>query len=171
VGSAAVQIAALRGARVTAVVRTLAHDAELRALGAHDVIVTDQVTNVDAVDVVLELVGAAHLELVQGRLAPGGRVVVIGVGAGSRATIDLLGLMQRRALVTGSTLRARSREEKSHVAAAVSRDLATGWADGRIRVPAVTTFDLDNVEAAYDYFSTPGKFGKVVLVTSAASHP
>jgi len=36
--------------------------------------------------------------------------------------------------------------------------------DGRLRVPVLETFALDEVEAAYDRFAAGGKLGKIVLV-------
>ncbi len=164
VGSAAIQIARLRGAHVTAVTRTPAHHAELLALGADQVIALEDVVNIDPVDVVLELVGAAHLSLAQSRLADFARIVVIGVaGGGSRVEVDLLNIMRTRSTLTGSTLRSRSHDEKAGVIAHVRDALEGPWRRGEIKVPMSKTFALADVEEAYDYFSQPGKFGKVLL--------
>jgi NADPH2:quinone reductase len=122
------------------------------------------VSDVGPVDVVLELVGAAHLALAQHLLAPFARVVVIGVGGGgSRVDLDLLLFMASRATLTGSTLRSRSREEKAAVADLVNRALVPRWTTGELRVPVARTFDLAQAESAYEYFARPGKLGKVVL--------
>ena len=164
VGVAAVQIARARGAHVTAVTRTSEHHDELRALGANDTITIDQVGDIDPVDVVLELVGAAHLSRALGVLAPRARIVVIGVGGGSRVEIDLRIIMGRRATLTGSTLRARSRDEKAMVIQRVNESLVPLWTTGDLRVPVARTFDLTDAADAYEYFSHPGKFGKVVLL-------
>lgn len=164
VGSAAVQIGRLRGAHVTAVTRGASHHQSLRALGADEVIPLEDVSNIAPVDVVLELVGAAHLSLAQGRLANFARVVVIGVaGGGSRVEIDLLNVMRSRSSLTGSTLRSRSYEEKAQVIAQVTQALVGPWARGELTVPLAATFDLADVERAYAFFSEPGKFGKVIL--------
>ncbi len=164
VGVAAVQIAVARGAHVVAVTRDDTHHPALRELGAHDCITTDEVAHIDLVDVVLELVGAAHLEVAQRRLAPFARVVVIGVGAGSKASIDLLGIMTTRASVTGSTLRARDRAAKASVATAVSDELVPLWRENALRVPLAGTVAFDELPLAYERFSAPGKFGKFVVV-------
>jgi NADPH:quinone reductase-like Zn-dependent oxidoreductase len=163
VGSAAIQIAHSLGAQVTAVTRTAEHHEQLRALGADVTITTDEIPSIEPVDVVLELVGAANLSLAQTVLAPRARVVVIGVGGGARVEIDLLGIMSRRATLTGSTLRARSREEKAEVIALVNQSLVPRWTDGELRVPIAKTFPLGDVNEAYHYFGQPGKFGKVVV--------
>ena len=165
VGCAAVQIAHAWGAEVVAVTRTSEHHAALVALGADHTITLDQVSTIRPVDLVLELVGAAHLSAAMGVLAPRARVVVIGVGGGSRVEIDLRVVMGRRVTLTGSTLRARSREEKADVVARVNEELVPRWISGDLHVPIARTFALEDAGAAYEYFANPGKFGKVVLVT------
>ena len=93
VGTAAVQLAAVAGARVVATVRNPDHHDRVRALGADDVILPDEVGEHGPYDVSLELVGASGVEAVLPHLAKGARVVVIGVGAGARAQVNLLALM------------------------------------------------------------------------------
>ncbi|HEY5112338.1 MAG TPA: zinc-binding dehydrogenase [Acidimicrobiales bacterium] len=163
VGVAAVQIAHALGAHVTAVTRTNEFHAALRELGADDTITLDTVATIEPVDVVLELVGAAHLELAQRVLSPFARVIVIGVGAGSRLELDLLGMMRSRSTFTGSTLRSRSREEKADVARLIGDALLPRWTKGELTVPLARVFDLRHGGDAYDFFAQPGKFGKVVL--------
>ena len=165
VGTAAVQLAAARGAVPIAVVRTMSHADELRSLGAHDVVTLDNVAQLEPVDVVIELVGAAHLEHAQRVLAPRARVVIIGVGGGARVELDLLTVMSKRVVLTGSTLRARSRAEKADVASVVTREVVPLWAAGTISVPVAATFLLEEASRAYELFSVPGKFGKVVLTS------
>ncbi|MDE3147216.1 MAG: zinc-binding dehydrogenase [Acidobacteriota bacterium] len=170
VGSAAVQVGHLLGAHVTAVTRSLAHHQSLRDLGADEVIDLAGVADIEPVDVVLELVGAAHLELAQRRLADFARVVVIGVaGGGSRSEVDLLNIMRTRAVLTGSTLRSRSPEEKTSIITRVTEALVSPWRRGEITVPVAATFELDDVQDAYAFFAAPGKFGKVVLATGGST--
>lgn len=163
VGVAGVQIAHAFGANVIAVTRTDEHHDELRALGADETVTVDEVGSVEGVDVVLELLGAPHLSAAQRILNPFARVVVIGVGAGSRVEIDLLNIMRTRSTLTGSTLRSRSRNEKADVARLIGDTLIPRWTKGELKVPLAQVFDLRNADAAYEYFSKPGKFGKVVL--------
>ena len=164
VGVAAVQIARLTGAHVTAVTRTSEHHERLRELGAHETITIDQVGDIEPVDVVLELVGAAHLAGAMTVLAPRAHVVVIGVAGGSRVELDLRVLMGRRAVLTGSTLRARSHEEKAAVIERVVDSLVPAWTTGDLRVPVARTFDFADAPDAYDFFAKSGKFGKVVML-------
>ncbi len=164
VGIAAVQIAHALGAHVTAVTRSDEHHERLRECGADDTITLDRVAELERVDVILELVGAAHLSVALGLLNPFARVVVIGVaGGGSRVEVDLRALMGSRSTLTGSTLRTRSRKEKAEIADRVSQTLIPRWRTNEVRVPVAQTFALDQATEAYDYFAQPGKFGKVVL--------
>jgi NADPH:quinone reductase-like Zn-dependent oxidoreductase len=163
VGTAAVQIAHALGAHVTAVTRTNEHHGQLRLLGADETITTGEVASIDRVNLVLELVGAANLSQAQNILAPRARIVVIGVGGGSRVEIDLRFIMALRATLTGSTLRARSREEKADVVARVNQSLVPRWTDRELRVTVARSFDLEDATKAYECFAESGKFGKVVL--------
>ncbi len=164
VGTAAIQIAHAIGSHVIAVTRTSEHHEQLRSLGADETLTLDEVTSLAPVNVVLELVGAAHLSLAQEVLAPRARIVVIGVGGGNTVSLDLLRVMSLRASLTGSTLRARSREEKTEVIQRVNEWLVPRWADGELQVPLAKTFDLDDIKNGYEYFSSPGKLGKVVVL-------
>jgi len=166
VGVAAVQIAHSLGAHVIAVTRSDEHHTRLRELGADETITMEDVVDIAPVDIVLELVGAAHLTLAWPRLAPYARVVVIGVGGGSRMEIDLLSVMSTRMTLTGSTLRARSRSEKSSVADRVAQTMIPRWRTGEVRVPVAQTFALDDADLAYAAFEQQGKFGKIVLRTA-----
>jgi NADPH:quinone reductase len=163
VGVAAVQIGRVLGANVVAVTRTSEHHEQLRALGASEAVTIEQVPSLDPVDVVLELVGATDLDLAFGVLNPHARVVVIGVGSGSRIEVDLLSLMRKRTVITGSTMRSRTLKEKSEVARLVGDTLVPRWRVGELVVPVAKVFDLDDVPGAYDYFAERGKFGKVIL--------
>ncbi|MDE3083315.1 MAG: zinc-binding dehydrogenase [Acidobacteriota bacterium] len=168
VGVAAVQIARSLGAHVIAVTRDPSHHAELAALGADETVTLEDVRDLAPVDVVLELVGAAHLERILDVTAPHARVVVIGVSAGSKATIDLRLIMGRRLTVTGSTLRARNHDEKARVVAAGTAWLADRWARGEVTMPLAQRFDLADAPLAYEAFARHGKFGKIVLTTDLA---
>jgi len=165
VGSAAVQIAKALGAHVIAVTRNTEHHERLRALGANEVVLIDEVHSLAPVDVVLELVGAAHLSQAQHVLAPRARVVVIGVsGGGATLELNLLNVMRTRATITGSTLRARTRDEKAEVVRLVNQALLPLWSTGAFDIPVAQTFPLERASDAYDYFAEPGKFGKVMLL-------
>jgi NADPH2:quinone reductase len=164
VGTAAVQIAHTAGAEVVASVRNPdLHDA-VRALGADKTIEPDQVNDCGPYDVSLELVGAPGVAAALGAMATGGRIVVIGVGAGATVEVNLLTIMQKRARIGGSTLRGRSVEEKAEVARAIEADVLPRLAAGQIKVPLAATYPMEDATAAYERFAAGGKLGKIVLV-------
>jgi NADPH:quinone reductase len=163
VGVAAIQIARALGAHAIAVTRDDHWHEQLRDLGAAETITLEEVTSLEGVDVVLELLGAAHLSRAFEVLNPYARAVVIGVGAGSRVEMNLLQVMQMRLTLTGTTMRSRSREQKAEVARLVGDVLVPRWTAGELVVPLARVFDLEDASAAYEYFAQPGKFGKVVL--------
>lgn len=163
VGTAAIQLARATGARVTATVR----NAELRdavaELGADDVIDPEGFEQHGPFDVILELVGAPNLATNVKALSTGGRIVVIGIGAGAKAELNLAALMAKRGRIMASTLRARSLEEKAATARAMEREVLPLFERGAARVPVADTFALDDVQAAYERFAAGGKLGKIIL--------
>lgn len=161
VGTAAVQLAAAAGARVTASVRDPALRHLVADLGAAAVAPGRED---GPFDVILELVGGPNLPGDLGLLGRRGRIAVIGVGGGSRAEIDLRVLMDRRAAIRGSTLRSRPLEDKADAARRVESRVLPLVDRGEVTVVVAATFALDEVAAAYERFATPGKLGKVVLV-------
>ncbi|HEX7084304.1 MAG TPA: zinc-binding dehydrogenase [Gaiellaceae bacterium] len=156
VGVAGVQLGVTAGARVTGTARSNAD--RVAALGA-------DTEPEGEYDVILELVGGDNLAANLERLAVGGRVVVIGTGAGARAEIHFGLLMQRRARIHGSTLRARPLEEKALVVQRVGKHVLPLLAAGAVRVPVERTFPLEQAQEAYEAFAAGGKFGKLVLVS------
>jgi len=164
VGTAAVQLAHALGAHVVASVRADDLHASVRGLGADEVIGPDGVEDHGPYDVSLELVGAPGVGPALGALATGGRIVVIGVGAGAKVELNLLALMGKRATIGGSTLRARPLVEKAAVARAVETEVLPWLVDGSVGVPVAATYALSDAGAAYERFGAGAKFGKVVLV-------
>jgi NADPH2:quinone reductase len=165
VGTAAVQLAAAAGARVVASVRDPALHSAVAEFGAARVIEPGEISAAGPYDVVLELVGAESLLAALQAIATAGRVVVIGVGGGPVAEIDLRRLMARRARLSASTLRARRHEEKAVLMSALAARVLPLFADGRVRVPVAATFVMREAAAAYARFAAGGKLGKLVLTT------
>jgi NADPH:quinone reductase-like Zn-dependent oxidoreductase len=164
VGTAAVQLAAATGARVTATVRNPSLRGAVRELAEGvRVIAPEDTANNGPYDVILELVGAPNMPANLKSLAIGGRISVIGVGAGAEAAVDLRVLMMLRARIYGSTLRARPLESKAIAARAVETQVLPLFEARRITVPVAETFPLDQAAAAYKRFADGGKFGKIVL--------
>jgi putative PIG3 family NAD(P)H quinone oxidoreductase len=164
VGTAAVQLGRACGAHVTATVRDETLRDAVAGLGADVVLAPDAWAGAGPFDVVLELVGAPNVPADVAALATGGRIVVIGVGAGAKAEVNLLALMGKRGTLRASTLRVRPLEEKALTARAMERHVLPLFAAGALRVPVAETFPLAEVAAAYERFAAGGKLGKIVVV-------
>ena len=162
VGLAAVQLATMAGARVTATVRDEDLRRRVETLGIR-AIALDEFADRGPYDAILELVGAPNMPANLDALADCGRISVIGVSAGSVFELDLSVLMARRGRIHASALRSRSLEDKAHAARLVERSVLPGFASGDLSVPVAATFPLGEAAAAYGRFAAGGKFGKVVL--------
>jgi NADPH:quinone reductase len=164
VGTAAIQIARALGARVTATVRREELRPEVERLGA-TAIEPDGFEETGPYDVILELVGAPNLAGNVKALETLGRIIIIGIGAGAKAELNLRHLMTKRATLRASTMRARPLEQKAIASRAVEREVLPLFQSGELDVPVAATFPLDEAEAAYERFSAGGKFGKIVLLS------
>jgi NADPH2:quinone reductase len=162
VGTAAIQLGATAGARVTATVRNPDLRSQVAALGA-EAIEPEGFADHGPFDVILELVGATNLGENVSALNLSGRIVVIGIGSGAKGELNLGALMGKRGRVQASTLRPRPLEEKAMTARAMERSVLPLLADGRVKVPIAATYPLDQAEEAYDRFTAGGKLGKIVL--------
>jgi NADPH2:quinone reductase len=162
VGTAAIALARATGARAVATVRREELREQVAALGA-EVIAPEGFAEHGPFDVIMELVGAPNLAENLNALATGGRICVIGVSAGANAELNLLALMGKRGRIHGSTLRARSLEEKALAARALEREVLPLFDSGALRMPVAGTFSLEEAAAAYKRFAAGGKLGKIVL--------
>jgi NADPH2:quinone reductase len=163
VGTAAIQLARATGARVTATVRREELRAAVAELGA-EAIAPEGFAEHGPFDVILELVGAGNLPENLASVATGGRIAVIGVSAGAMGELNLLALMGKRARILGSTLRARTLEEKALVARRLEHEVLPLFDAGALRVPIAATFPLEQATEAYERFEAGGKLGKIVVV-------
>lgn len=169
VGTAALQIAAACGARAIGVSRSAAGRDLVASLGATPVDDANFVEEVrettggGGADVVIELVGAPHFPGNLEVLATGGRIVVVGVGSGSKVEVPLLALMGKRARLIGTVLRARPTAEKAAVVAAFERELLPHLADGALHPLVDTVYPVDAVRDAFDHLESAGKAGKLLV--------
>ena len=118
------------------------------------------------VDVILDIVGGEYLQRNLECLALDGRLVQIGLLGGARAQINLSTVMQRRLIVTGSTLRSRSVGEKAEIARGLESNVWPLVSTRRV-VPVVErTFPLAAAAEAHRALESGDVIGKVVLVIS-----
>jgi NADPH:quinone reductase-like Zn-dependent oxidoreductase len=145
------------GARVLANARS--HEDALTELGAEPVALGDA----GDVDVVIELVGAQNLTGSLQALAPLGRIIVVGTGAGADTDISLRPLMGKRATVMGTVLRARPLEQKAAAVQAFAHQVVPLLANGRVRPLIDRVFPAAQANEAFDHLAAPGKLGKVLI--------
>ncbi len=162
VGSAAVQIAKLHGARVIATASSDEKLAKARALGADETInhaTTDfgkavrALTAKRGVDVVVDHVGAETFMTSIRSLAKGGRLVTCGATTGYSATLDLRHIFFKSLSVLGSTMGGLA--ELGTVLDLVGRGLLHPVID--------SVLPLDQVAEAHRRMEEREAFGKVVL--------
>jgi NADPH:quinone reductase-like Zn-dependent oxidoreductase len=162
VGSAAIQIARLVGARVIATAGSPAKLEKARALGAQDVIhhgqqdITEEarrLTGKRGVDVVFEHVGQATWEQSVKSLATGGRLVTCGATTGAAAQVDLRILFRRQLSLLGSYM--GSRGELFHVLKL--------FAEKKLRPVVDRVLPLADAATAHELLERREQFGKVVL--------
>jgi putative PIG3 family NAD(P)H quinone oxidoreductase len=176
IGTTAIQLAAALGARVFATARSDEKCRACEAFGAERGInyrtedfvkVIHEHTAGRGVDVILDIVGGDYFSRNIAALATDGRLVQIGLlGAAASATIDLNQVLRRRLTITGSTLRARSVEEKGSIAAALRREVWPLLESGRVKPIVYRTFPLAEAAAAHRLMESSEHVGKIVLTTT-----
>lgn len=173
IGSTAIQLARLAGARVFTTAGTADKCTRCMALGAELAINYREQDFVDpllvatdgrGMDVTLDILGGSALGKHIKLAAQDGRIVNIAVLDGSKAEINLAALMLKRLTLTGSTLRAQTPAQK----AAIAKDIrARAWhwiSSGQCRPVLDSTFAFDNVEAAHQRMQSRAHFGKMAVV-------
>jgi len=172
VGTAALQIAKAIGARTLGTART-AHKLErARPLGLDEGVLVEGAVFADevrrrtggrGVDVIVELIGGAYIAQDLACLAPKGRIVVVGMMAGTRADLDLGILMHKRAEIRGTVLRSRPLEEKILAARALERHLVPLIARGALTPIVDRVLPLAQAAEAHRVMQSNETFGKIVL--------
>ena len=171
IGTIAIQMAKAAGAKVIATARGAAKAAVAKSLGA-DVAVDASVEDFAEVakthggcDVVLDMVGGDYFSKDLDALKTGGRIVFIAAQGGGEVPLQIFRLMQKRAVVTGSTLRPRDPDEKARLAAEVERVVWPWIAAGKVAPRVDRTFPLVEAAKAHAHLETDTHVGKIVLVT------
>jgi NADPH2:quinone reductase len=170
VGTLAVQLAKLWGARVFATASTDEKLAAVRALGADETInyarenfVTAVLARTDnrGVDVVLECVGGEVLAQSAKALVPGGRLVIYGRASGESGAVGGDVILTRNLSVLGLHLGRRPWRPDMHREAFV--DLIQLAAASRITPVVDRTFPMAEVGLAHAHLAARQTTGKVLL--------
>ena len=170
IGVMAIQMVKAAGAKVIATSRGADKASAALKLGADvsiDTKAEDFVERIKAeggADVILDMVGGAYTPKNLACLKPLGRNVLIATQGGPKAEIDLMRLMRDRLILTGSTLRPRSADEKARLTAAVEARVWPWIEAGKIKPIVDKTFALAEAGAAHAYVESGGHIGKVVLL-------
>lgn len=170
IGTTAIAMAKAAGAKVIATGRGADKKAKALELGADIAVDTkaedfaEVVKAAGGADVVLDMVGASYFEKNLDALNTGGRIVYIASLGGAVLEVPVMKVMQKRAVITGSTLRPRSADEKARLAAEVER-VAWPWvAAGQLKPIVDATFPLADAAKAHAHLEAGEHVGKVVLV-------
>lgn len=162
VGSAAIQIGKLLGARVLATASTDEKLAKARALGADEVInyaekdfleEVRRITNKRGVDVVFEHTGESTWEKSIRSLARGGQLVTCGATSGYNGRVDIRYLFSRQISLHGSYMGAK-RE---------LLEVMKFFEDGRLKPVVDRVFPLERASDAHRAMENRAQFGKLVL--------
>lgn len=117
------------------------------------------------VDVVLDMVGGDYTLKNLDALKTGGRIVFIAALGGGELAIPIFRVMQKRAVITGSTLRPRDADEKARLAAEIERVVWPWIAAGKLKTRIDATFPLEDAAGAHAHLEAGAHVGKVILVT------
>ncbi len=169
IGTTAIAMAKAAGARVIATGRGADKKAKALDLGADIAVDTkaedfaEVVKAAGGADVVLDMVGASYFEKNLDALNTGGRIVYIASLGGSTLEVPVMKIMQKRAVITGSTLRPRSSDEKARLAAEVERIVWPWVAAGKLKPLIDATFPLADAANAHAHLEAGEHVGKVVM--------
>lgn len=170
IGSTAIQMAKAHGAHVIATAGGADRAQACLELGANrafDYHAEDwsaAIRDEGGADVILDMVGGDYVQKNLNCLNRFGRLVMIAFLKGSRVEVDLMGLMLKRQIVTGSTLRARPDEEKAQLAQAVQTHVWPWIKAGKLRPLVDSTYALEDVAQAHARMDAGGHAGKILLI-------
>ncbi|NTV43593.1 MAG: zinc-binding dehydrogenase, partial [Syntrophobacteraceae bacterium] len=122
-----------------------------------------EMTENKGVDVILDWIGASHLNRNLEVLRPKGRLVVIGLMGGNKGEIHMAPLLSKRISIIGSILRSQSTEEKALITVAFKERALPLLRSGRVRPIIDRVFPIQSVEEAHRTLQEGDHFGKIVL--------
>ncbi|WP_426134829.1 NAD(P)H-quinone oxidoreductase [Pseudomonas sp. PWP3-1b2] len=146
--------------------------AAIRALGAEAINYREQdfaeviaeKTDGKGVNVILDIMGGSYLNNNLKALGMDGRLVMLGFLGGAKANdVDLLTILGKRAIVTGSLLRARTRDEKAAIADQLREHVWPVLSAGRCLPMIDQVFDYTAADQAHARMEGGDHIGKIVL--------
>lgn len=173
IGTTAIQLARAFGATPLATAGSDEKCAACERLGAARavnyrttdfVLAVREFTEGKGVDIILDIVGGEYLSRNLECLRMNGRLVQIGLLGGARAAVNLSPILQKRLTITGSTLRARTPDEKGAIGRALHEAVWPLLERGEVRPIVDKVFPLDRAADAHRALEGGEVIGKVVLV-------
>ena len=172
IGTIAIQLAKHAGARVAVTAGSQEKLDVCRALGADITINYREEDFVDSLmaatdghgaDVILDIVGAAYLARNIAALAQDGRIANIGMQRGRKAELDFGALMAKRAAISSTSLRARPKDQKASIVAAVTENVWPAVEAGLIRPVIDTELPMQQAAQAHRIMADSTHTGKILL--------
>jgi NADPH2:quinone reductase len=172
IGSTAIQIAKALACTVYATVGSPEKVSACVALGADEVWNYQQqdfvsealaATGMAGVDVILDMVGGDYFQKNIDIAAKDGRIVNIAFLRGSKAEVDFRNVMLKRLVITGSTLRPQTDQEKTAIAQQLLAQVWPQIAAGKIKPLIAAEFNLSDVGRAHELMESNTLIGKIVL--------
>jgi len=148
------RVAAVRELGVTAGINYKTQDfvAEIKAL-----------TNNRGVDVILDMVAGDYLDRDIKALADDGRIVIIALLGGAKATVNADHILRRRLTITGSTLRPRDVAFKAAIARHLREKVWPLFTSGKLKPVVHATFPLAQADQAHAMMESGEHIGKIIL--------
>ncbi|MDB5762599.1 MAG: qor1 [Herminiimonas sp.] len=172
IGVTAIQLAKALGHRVFATAGSDEKCRSCEALGAERGInyrtedfaeVVKAATGGKGVDVILDMVGGDYVSRELRCLADDGRLVLIALLGGAKASADLGQILRRRLTITGSTLRPRPVAFKAQIAARLREHVWPLLESGKIKPVIYQTFPLEQAAQAHALMEASTHVGKIML--------
>ncbi len=173
IGTTAIQMAAALGVNVITTAGTDKKCAACEDLGAvravnyntEDFVAVCHGLTGSGVNVVLDMVGGDYVQKNFAACAPDARIVNIAFLRGSHVQLDLMPLMLKRLVLTGSTLRAQSLTDKARIAAGVEALLWPLIAGGQFKPVIHSVLPLAQASDGHALMESSQHIGKILLVT------
>jgi putative PIG3 family NAD(P)H quinone oxidoreductase len=170
IGTTAIQLGKAFGAKVIATDSPEERCALCRDLGADRVVdykaedFVEVVRKEGGADVILDIVGGPNIERNMKAASHDARIVQLAFALGSKVEINMMPVMLKRLVYTGSTLRTRPSEFKARIAAELKDKVWPKIESGQIRVVTHRTFPLAQAAEAHALMESAGHTGKILLV-------
>lgn len=114
-------------------------------------------------DIILDMVGGDYVQKNISVAKVGGRIVNIAYMQGSQVNVNLMPLMLKRLILTGTTLRARPNDDKKRIRDAILADFWPAVVSGQIKPVIDTVYTFENAETAQAHMAKGGHVGKILL--------